>query len=917
MMMACALILVLGSAARAAQEGLVGHYTFGAGAEAVLRDMSGRGNDGTTHGVRLIKGAAGTAMYFKKGDYISFGSRPDFNFTQQVTLTAWVYLTDIAQDDHALIVGRQPHTFGLCEHVNAPYALWYATGWERDFCSTGMSRSQWSHLAASFDGNAMKLYLDGVVQKTTIPTKLHQVDNSGNFAIGGYGFRGILSEVKVFNRALSDQEVQAEARNAPAVTDGEIAQFLKKSAVPASYKLQAKACALYFDRRVDAVVDLSGFPEMPPNARIEVQLQKFGAPSDAKPLQSRLLQDLTAGGEATTSFTALELAAGEYEMRAKLVDAAEKGIGAPCMEKFTWPKTPSWPNQPPGVRPLNCLVTELLNVDAPANDQYEFTNPRDANLGGGWIFISSTVAPESTGKISIAIDTTADASAILRHEGDGKRTQETMRLLMVGKHKLTIRREGKAVLAKLIVRSVPELIYGRFPATAKISQYGPYDWAFLEKYVRDHVNALQGIAVASTRPNMEQWKALGKRWLDSWRIIVSEPGAPLTADKAYDWWAHSYGYVEKLADGTHVDEFHGGTAEEHAAWNEAIRRLHKDFPSKVLYPYCGSIFGAGGLIQTIKDCHMGFAWERYLPEPATEYQARQLVWKELKSATQQWQADVPGCEKNMIVTFGHWMSSVPETIDVNPGADFKVYMDMQFNLLANDPDFFGLYGIELYQSSLADEELVHWGMRLFRHYCIEGKTNMLSDTPYVLTHLQNPDFDEGSQGWTLAPAEAGSIAAKYWDGYGLLQGRWYGGVLPPDNGNHFLWTRRSDKGPNRFSQEVRNLKPGRLYSLKMISANYQDLSVGKDLAVAVQIDNVELLDLKSFQTPVQQVYHSGLGYNTEKNPAWFNFHLKVFRAKGSTAKLTVSDWASEKEPGGPIGQEIIYNYLELQPYLED
>ncbi|MDP7743193.1 MAG: hypothetical protein QGF67_17275 [Lentisphaeria bacterium] len=47
-----------------------------------------------------------------------------------------------------------------------------------------------------------------------------------------------------------------------------------------------------------------------------------------------------------------------------------------------------------------------------------------------------------------------------------------------------------------------------------------------------------------------------------------------------------------------------------------------------------------------------------------------------------------------------------------------------------------------------------------------------------------------------------------------------------------------------------------------------------------------------------------------------NSHWRVFRAKGKTATLTVSDWASADEPGGPIGQEIMYNYVVVEPYFE-
>ena len=43
----------------------------------------------------------------------------------------------------------------------------------------------------------------------------------------------------------------------------------------------------------------------------------------------------------------------------------------------------------------------------------------------------------------------------------------------------------------------------------------------------------------------------------------------------------------------------------------------------------------------------------------------------------------------------------------------------------------------------------------------------------MLTHIENPDFDDGVRGWTLSAAEEGSMAVKGMDSYGMLQGRYY------------------------------------------------------------------------------------------------------------------------------------------------
>ena len=42
----------------------------------------------------------------------------------------------------------------------------------------------------------------------------------------------------------------------------------------------------------------------------------------------------------------------------------------------------------------------------------------------------------------------------------------------------------------------------------------------------------------------------------------------------------------------------------------------------------------------------------------------------------------------------------------------------------------------------------------------------------------------------------------------------------------------------------------------------------------------------------------------------------IFRAKGPTATLVISDWKNDAEPDGPIGQELMFNNIDVHPYLE-
>ena len=137
----------------------------------------------------------------------------------------------------------------------------------------------------------------------------------------------------------------------------------------------------------------------------------------------------------------------------------------------------------------------------------------------------------------------------------------------------------------------------------------------------------------------------------------------------------------------------------------------------------------------------------------------------------------------------------------------------------------------------------------------------------------------------------------------------------------FLTLKRSPTTPNVFSQEITHLEPGRLYSLKMITADHQDLQHGTSQralhAISIRLEGVEPLTgpQKAFSCP----FHSGekeAGF-TEAKPLWMNYHWRVFRAKSPTVRLMVTDWKDGSEPGGPAGQELIFNFLELQPYLAE
>ena len=918
----CVLVLASGTVARASEDGLVGHYTFDEGAGTIIRDKTGRGNDGRNHGAEFLRGKAGTALRFDGvDDYVDFGPAPGLKFKNSVTVTAWVY-PEIVPKSPALIVGRRMNSFGLFQHTMTAHCIWYAVGHPKPYGSGLMERRRWNHVAGTFDGKVLKIYLDAQLV-TDSKSPFGDVVNRGPFRMGGPAgsfFKGLISGVKIYDRALTEQEIAAAFARKPGVTEAEIGEFLAKKArtLALTGELSVGSYPYYFDRRVDVMLDVSGLGALAPGYEAEVALARTGK---IEAQQTRNTELSSTSSEASVTFADLDLSAGEYEIRAKVLDRDGNQKGKSGQSEFVWPEMPSWPNQTPEMKVLNNLVTELLNVDDPTRAEYAFTNPRKH-----WVFISSTADPGASGKARISLDS---AENVIVHEPQAESTIEAMRLLPAGEQKIRIERDGEASVSKLIVRAIPELGYSQFPRDPYIAEYGPYDWDFIEKHFMKNLNMIDGstdMDNVTIRRAYEQWKAHGKRWVDETYIpgqsYAKEKAKTLTADEAYAYWAKGDagrpGFENSFVDGLLGNELHGGSDVAWAAWTEAIKRLHRDFPGKVFYPYCSPFYrNDGGQLfsKTMMACGYAFSWEVYLPETGTEYAARAHIDKVLRNSMHKWKTSVPGVERAVMINFGHGITSVGDTTqDVDPGVDFKVYMDLMFNLVANDPVFFGLYGVMEYSAPAADRELWIWGSKLMRHYFIEGNTGMLSDGPYVLTHIGNPDFDDGVQGWTLSPAEEGSMAVKGKDGYGMLQGRYYNYQLPPDNGNRFMWTKRSARGPNVCSQQIRDLKPGRLYSVKTITADYNDIVenrlVQQKHALRIEIEGGEALPERSFQA-LQKTWRG------EPLKIFMSFHLTVFRAKTDTAKLVISDWVSDTEPGAPIGQELIYNYIEVMPFLED
>jgi hypothetical protein len=572
------------------------------------------------------------------------------------------------------------------------------------------------------------------------------------------------------------------------------------------------------------------------------------------------------------------------------------------------------------VRVLNNLVSELMDARSRGllgQQRVEFMNPRD-----GWVWFSAAGG---------CVVKTGNAT-LLSPEAD-KPAVEAMRLLPAGRHVL----EVSGHPSELTVRAIPALVYNLYwpnaPGGQRIEPFGRHTWERLSKHMLPNVNTIESVVVDT--PEHREWLAQGKHWTPH----VQAPGLidkqKWTVEKMREIWLNP-GKTTAWPDRPSftLDKFTGISVDEYAGNHpsaEIVRMTttsvadladHPAYAGKLWVPFFASARGANTQDRPFLKTVLGNGWpfkeEVYLSEMPTEPENLVAIRDAFIKVASKYEAAVAGSIRRMIFVLSY---SGLGTMSANrhPEADFRVHLDMQMQALATHPAYFALWGVEPYRSHNADPETVDCMGMLLRHYCVEGKTGRMLREAYELKHVANPDFTDGLRGWQTQAAEPGSIRTDTFAGYGTMQGRY-----PRKNGigDAFAILTRNTKAPNTISQQLQGLTPGRLYSLKLFTGDNADLRAGtvrKDLhGLSITLDGAEAQPggfshpFVSHDFPAQLAAYANVG---GKPPFWMTYHWLRFRATGPTATLTLSDWTKSGEPGGPAGQQIMVNFVEIQPVL--
>jgi hypothetical protein len=523
-----------------------------------------------------------------------------------------------------------------------------------------------------------------------------------------------------------------------------------------------------------------------------------------------------------------------------------------------------------------------------------------------------------------------------------------MRYVSEGSHEIVAAADDTP-LQRMEVRAIGELFYAAYGDSPHVTELGNYTWEFLRKHSLDSFNsmiggnALAADGKSTQETEIEEWTEQGKRWftLHPAQDHVRSTTPTQSSEQAYEYWANTLGMQHPRMSGIWADEFGGSyQGRYYPYWVEGLRRLHANprFNGRKFYAYGPSRFWPledgyevmFPFVKTLMDCGYGYGPEWYQVEgrsrpgrtiAKTEDLRAELGPEWEMASRKSFEHAATGLATNRIVVLSVLAEPGHENSDLYADCDYNVFLDYQFHFLATEPAFFGIRGVQQYLSSYCPEEQLRLFARLVRHYFIEGHTERMLKDPYVLAHLKNPDFVNGTEGWTLDAAVSApdqvSIAAKTVPGLGTLQAKYH---APQGTGDAAIWTRRSAAKPNVISQQIRNLEPGRLYSLHFFTSDYQEFVNGKSVhrkhAATAGIDNVELVTDKCFQAVIDAGYWYPFGPFNRENGYCLNYHQQVFRARERATNLSLSDWVSASAPGSPEGEELLWNFIQVQPYFE-
>jgi hypothetical protein len=191
-------------------------------------ENNGNDSQGTNHGMlqngtTFAAGQVGQAFNFTiLNQRVEIPDSASLDITTAVTLEAWVAPTQFGEADNGTTFISKSDLTTL---NNQPYGLLFASNGrvlmrvgnsanleQSGFSSTVLPLNSFSHVVGTYDGATIKIYVNGVLENSQAASIGAMTTNNLPVRIGANnvnGYLGKIDEPSIYNRALTDAEIQA------------------------------------------------------------------------------------------------------------------------------------------------------------------------------------------------------------------------------------------------------------------------------------------------------------------------------------------------------------------------------------------------------------------------------------------------------------------------------------------------------------------------------------------------------------------------------------------------------------------------------------------------------------------------------------------------------------------------------------
>lgn len=195
---------------------LIGWWKFDESSGSNALDSSGNGNNGTLRGNpqwRPQAGKIGGAIELSgKDDYVEISNESAFDINGQITVSAWVNITDVPQEWTG-IVTKGDSAWRVSTSLAKNVFHFGVSSQDYIHGLNAVDSGQWHNVVCVYDGQKFSIYIDGKPDVISMPlavpigTNDFPVCIGENLEVKGRCFNGLIDDVLIYDYALSENEI--------------------------------------------------------------------------------------------------------------------------------------------------------------------------------------------------------------------------------------------------------------------------------------------------------------------------------------------------------------------------------------------------------------------------------------------------------------------------------------------------------------------------------------------------------------------------------------------------------------------------------------------------------------------------------------------------------------------------------------